>query len=82
MNGKRFRRVMKYKECERDWWKVSERESELLNEKQAGKDVLMSELQILSPMRFNTPFNYQPVHLCKHPHPLLPEPDAQMWTPE
>lgn len=33
---------------------------------------VISEEQILSLMRFNSPFNYQTVHLCKHPHPLLP----------
>ena len=39
--------------------------------------MLMSKVQILSPLRFNTPFNYQTVHLCKHPHPLLPEPETE-----
>lgn len=40
------------------------------------KNMLITEVQILSPLRFNTPFNYLTVHLCKHPHPPLPEPDA------
>lgn len=46
---------------------------EPLSEKKAEKDVLVFAVHSLSPVRFNTPFNYHIVHLCKHPHPLLPE---------
>lgn len=45
----------------------------LLSE-ETEKDMLISEVQILSLVRFNMPFNYLTVHLCKHPHPLQPWP--------
>lgn len=44
---------MKDKECELDWGKDWERGSG--SEKKAEKDTLISELQILSPVRFNIP---------------------------
>lgn len=48
--------------------------------KRRQRDMLISEVQILSPQRFNTPFNYLTVHLCKHPHPLLTEPETHTKT--
>lgn len=56
------------------------KEKELRRKKKAEKDKLISEVQILSPVRFNIPFNYLTVHLCKHPHPLLPEPETHTYT--
>ena len=56
------------------------KEKELRRKKKAEKDTLISEVQILSPVRFNIPFNYLTVHLCKHPHPLLPERETHTHT--
>lgn len=59
---------------------MEKEERELLSEKKAEKDMLISEVQILSALRFNIQFNYLTVHLCKHPHPLLPEPETHNTT--
>lgn len=74
--GTEERKPTKDEEGEPDSGKKEERE--LLNEKEAEKAALTSEAQILSPLRFNMPFNYLTVHLCKHPHPQLPEPETHM----
>lgn len=61
-----------------DKWEWGTEESEWWRSETIGRGScwVKREVQILSPLRFNTPFNYLTVHLCKHSHPLLPEPDT------
>lgn len=55
--------------------------AEVLGEKKVEEGMLISEVHILSPVSFNGPFNYQTLHLYKHPHPLQPEPETRTHSP-